>query len=240
MRSFLVVLLSAATACGGESIQVYDSAGNAIVPPAADTPAPRADLPALTGLGKARPKDEASRDPSLAAFRDTLIAIVQRRDSAALHARFSPVIKYSFGESQGGPAGLFAHWRQHHSMSKLWETLSDVLAHGGVFETGGFYAPWTFKALPDSLDSFEHLVIRDSNVVVRAKADRSDPGFGTLSYDIVRSGPYRADSVWREIRLPDGRSGFVPVDQVRSPIEWRVGMRKSGGRWQIDFFIAGD
>jgi hypothetical protein len=226
-----------ATACGGESIQRYDSAGNAIEPAQANPPA---ELPALPGFGKARPRDEASRDPSLVAFRDTLLAIVQRRDSAALHARFAPAVKYSFGESQGGAAGLFAHWREHHSLPMLWTTLHDVLTHGGVFETDGFYAPWTFKALPDSLDSFEHLVIRDSNVVVRATPDLSDPGFGTLSYDIVRSGPYRADSVWREIKLPDGRAGHVPVEHIRSPVDWRMGMRKYGGRWLIDFFVAGD
>jgi hypothetical protein len=233
MRSLALALLAVAAGCGTE-IQVYDSAGNAIAPPTS------IELPALTGFGKARPVDQAPQDPSLVAFRDTLLAIVQRKDSAALHARFSPTVKYSFGESQGGPSGLFAHWREHHSMPTLWATLDDVLAHGGVFDGGGFYAPWTFRALPDSLDAFEHLVIRDSNVVMRSKPDFSDPGFGTLSYDIVRSGPYRADSVWREIGLPDGRSGYVPVKHVRSPVDWRIGMRKSNGRWMIDFFVAGD
>jgi hypothetical protein len=237
MRFWPLVLLVSAAACGGESIQVYDSAGNAKEP--APGPSAGPSLPALTGWGKARPKDEASQDPTLVAFRDTLRSIVERRDSAALAQRLAPTVKFSFGDSKGGPAGLFANWHQHRSMPQLWSTLSDVLAHGGVFETGSFYAPWTFKALPDSLDAFEYLVVRDSNVVVRAKPDAKDAGFGTLSYDIVRAGG-PPDSLWRAIKLKDDRTGYVEAQHIRSPVEWRIGIRKYGGRWLIDFFVAGD
>ena len=198
-------------------------------------------MPALTGLGKARPVDEGSRDPSLVAFRDTLLAIAKRRDSAALHARIAPTVKYSFGDSQGGPAGLFAHWHQYHSMDQLWATITDVVSHGGRFvDPKWFNAPWTFNALPDSLDAFQHLIVRDSGVVVRAKRDIADRGFGTLSYDIVAAGEFRPDSLWREIRLPDGRVGYVEAQHIRSSVDWRMGMRKVGSRWLIDFFVAGD
>lgn len=237
MRSSSIVLFVCLAACGGESIQTFDSAGNSKEP--APGPASSVQLPALIGWGKARPKDEASRDPTLVAFRDTLLAIVQRRDSAALVQHMAPTIKFSFGDAKGGPGGLFANWRQYRSIPKLWSTLNDVLTHGGVFETGSFYAPWTFKALPDSLDAFEYLVVRDSGVVVRAKPDATDAGFGMLSYDIVRAGG-PPDSVWRAIKLKDDRTGYVEADHIRSPVEWRVGIRKYGGRWLIDFFVAGD
>ena len=218
----------ALAACGGEAVPRSDT----VVQPV---------LPALAGVAKVRLVDEASKDPSLLAFRDTLLAIVARRDSAALHARFAGTVKYSFGDSQGGARGLFAHWHRHHSMDSLWSTLDDVLRHGGQFsDTESFYAPWTFRSLPDSLDAFEYLIVRDTNVVVRATADFADPGFGTLSYDVVRAGGERADSLWRGIRLPDGRVGYVEAKNMRSPVEWRIGMRRYGSRWLIDFFVAGD
>jgi hypothetical protein len=202
---------------------------------------PRVELPALASVGKARPIDDGPKDPSLAAFRDTLLAIAARRDSAALHARIASTVKYSFGDSEGGPRGLFAYWHTHESMDKLWVTLADVLQHGGRLpEAESFYAPWTFQALPDSLDAFEYLIVRDSGVVVRARPDVSDPGFGTLTYDIVKAGGERADSAWRGIRLPDNRVGYVEARSIRSPVEWRIGMRRSGREWKIDFFVAGD
>ena len=237
-RRWRLAFLFAAVGCGGESIQRFDSAGKAISERRSD---PVVALPALTGLGKARPVDEGPRDPSLVAFRDTLLAIAERRDSAALHALISPTVKYSFGESQGGPAGLFAHWKKYQSMDRLWATITDVVSHGGRFvDPRWFNAPWTFNALPDSLDAFEHLIVRDSGVVVRVKPDIADPGLGTLSYDIVRAGVYRPDSVWREIRLPDRRTAYVEARHIRSSVDWRMGMRKVGNRWVIDFFVAGD
>jgi hypothetical protein len=193
----------------------------------------------LSGYGKARPVDEASGDPSLAAFRDTLLDIARRRDSAALSARLAPTIRFSFGDSRGGTAAFFAHWKKYESMDKLWATLTDVLEHGGRMQGGAsFMAPWTFTALPDSLDAFEYLVVRDSGVVVRAKPDSAE--LGSLSYDIVRVGTDRGDSLWRAIRLPDGTSGYVETKHIRSPVDYRIGLRKAGGRWLIDFFVAGD
>lgn len=199
--------------------------------------APR--LPALPSYGKARPVDEA-RDPSLLAARDTILAIAGRRDSAALRSWIAPTIKFSFGDSRGGVDGLFAHWAKYESMDRLWRTLTDVLTHGGRMQGAeSFLAPWTFLALPDSLDAFEYLVVRDSNVVMHSAAYSTDAGLGTLSFDIVRMGG-AYDSVWRGVRLPDGRVGYVETTHIRSPVEYRIGLRRFGTRWLIDFFVAGD
>jgi hypothetical protein len=197
-------------------------------------------LPALQGYGKAGPVDEA-RDPSLLAARDTILAIASRRDSAALRRWIAPTIKFSFGDSRGGADGLFAYWAKYESMERFWRTLTDVLTHGGRMQgAASFVAPWTFLALPDSLDAFEYLVVRDSSVVMHDSAYATDAGIGTLSYDIVRVGAIYGDSLWRGIRLPDGRAGYVEAKHVRSPVEYRIGLRRSGTRWVIDFFVAGD
>ena len=194
----------------------------------------------LEGFGKARPVDEATRNASLAAARDTLLAIARRRDSAALAAHLSPTIKFSFGDSEGGPAGFFAHWHKYRSMDSLWATMVDVLEHGGRMRgADSFTAPWTFTALPDSLDGFEYATVRDSNVVVRATRSASGEALGTLTYDIVRvRAP--ASAGMREVGLRDGRKGFVDANAIRGPVEYRIGLRRSGTRWVIDFFVAGD
>lgn len=197
-------------------------------------------LPELPGFGKARPVDEA-REPSLIAARDSILAIARRRDSAALRKWLAPTIKFSFGDSRGGPDGLFAHWHKYESMDRLWTVVTDVLTHGGKMQgPDSFIAPWTFLALPDSLDAFEYLVVRDSGVTMHVAANASDAGIGTLSYDIVRMSATYGDSLWRGITLPDGRTGFVETKHIRSPVEYRIGLRRFGARWMIDFFVAGD
>jgi hypothetical protein len=239
MRTWIGLALTAAlVACGVESKAPADSAGTSTPPATSGTSTP--SLPALEGFGKARPVDDASKDPSLAATRDSLLDIARRRDSAALRRFIAPTAKVSFGDSKPGTDGHFAYWRQYQSMDRLWTTLADVLQHGGRLQGGTFFAPWTFQALPDSLDAFQFLVVRDSNVIVRAKPDAADAGFGTLSYDIVHAGGDRADSLWRSIGLRDGRTGYVEAAHIRSPVDYRIGLRKIGGRWMIDFFVAGD
>src|ERR1043166_5884474 len=103
-----------------------------------------------------------------------------------------------------------------------------------------FVAPWTFQALPDSLDAFEYLIVRDSGAVMQTSAGSGtrDSGIGTLSYDIVRMGVARGDSAWRGIQLPDGRAGWVAAEHIRSPVEYRIGLRRFGTRWMIDFFVS--
>jgi hypothetical protein len=100
-------------------------------------------------------------------------------------------------------------------------------------------APWTFNALPDSLDAFEYLIVRDSNVVVHGSPG-GDSVLGALSFDIVRAKGPPTDSLWRAVELKDGRTGYVATRNVRSSVDYRIGLRKIGRRWMIAFFVRGD
>jgi hypothetical protein len=92
--------------------------------------------------------------------------------SAALLAIVAPDIKHSFG-GEGGATAIRVQWRIGEPNSELWAIPDDILRHGGRF-TGpdGFVAPYTFTALPDSLDAFEHLMVREADVPVHAARDR--------------------------------------------------------------------
>jgi hypothetical protein len=230
-----LALFCVASACAGDESARVDSAG---LPGAT----PIAELPALAGFAKVTPVDEAANAPSLLAFRDTLLAIVDRRDSTALHARIHPTIRFSFGDSEGGPAAFFAHWKRYESMDALWAVLRDVLEHGGRLADGqSFRAPWTFEALPQNLDAFEYLVVRDSGVVAWTSPDSSTKPAGTLSHTVVGAvNPSTGDSTWRPVKLPDGRTVYIASRHVRSPVDYRIGLTRHDGRWMIDFFVAGD
>jgi hypothetical protein len=124
--------------------------------------------------------------------------------------------------------------------TELWTVLDDVLRHGGRFTSPGlFTAPWTFHALPDSLDAFEYLVVRDSNVVVRQRPDATSPALDILSFDIVRAGPYKPGP-WRAVALADSGSGYVEASRIRSPVDYRAAFERRAGRWRLVFLVAGD
>lgn len=193
----------------------------------------------LPGLLTVTPVDEALRDPALVATRDSLLSIVSRRDTTALAVYLDPDVKYSFGENDGR-AGLLAHWRQTASLEAMWAALYDVLSHGGRFTTStSFSAPWTFTALPDSLDAFTHVIVRERSVpVYGAPADTGVP-LGMVSHTVlvVRGAP---EGAWWPVTLPSGREVYVDTVRVRSPIGYRVGLGFVQGRWLIQYFVAGD
>jgi hypothetical protein len=235
-RPIAMILMLVAAACGpaesGSTPNAQPDSASTVPPPAAGVVVPT--------FGKAYPVDEAPRDPGFAAFRDTLLRIVGERDTTALFAVLAPEIKSSFGGDEG-LSDFRTHWRIGEPNTELWSVLQDLLQHGGRF-TGpdAFHAPYTFGALPDSLDAFEHLVVRDSGVVVRERPDSASAALATLSFDIVRAGPYSAESSWRAITLGEGRVGYVERGRIRSPIDYRAGFERRRGRWWLVLLVAGD
>lgn len=237
----IVTIVMAAMALGCRAREAAEHAGTSAA--SATTAVPAAALPVLTGVAVTTPVDEAPRDSLLVATRDSLFAIIVRRDTAALLTYLDPAVKYSFGGDEGRD-GFLDFWREYYSLDAMWRTLQDVLAHGGRFIGPTlFAAPWMYTALPDSLEVFEHLVVRDTLVAVRLAASDTASPIGTLSHTVVRASAMELqprDSLWRAVVLADNRTAFVPAAHVRSPVDWRVGLGFENGRWTIQFFVAGD
>lgn len=214
------------------------SSPDSVVAPVAALPT--ATLVAVPTYGKAYPTDQASRDPGFLAFRDSLLRIVARRDTTALFAVMAPQFKSSFGENDDMD-GFHRAWRPGDADTELWTVLDDVLRHGGRFlGPDVFYAPYTFLALPDSLDAFDHLIVRDSGVVVRERPDSASTAIALLSFDIVKAGPYSSDTPWTAIALGDDRIGYVDAGKIRSAVDYRAGFERRDGRWLLVFLLAGD
>jgi len=234
----LISLLAAAACTAADSVPAADRVRSDSAVISAPQTAPAAV--SVVTFGKAYPVDEGPRQPEFAAFRDSLLRIVGRRDTTALFAVLAPEIKSTFGGDEGIP-DFREHWRLSEPDSELWTVLEDVLRHGGGFASpDAFYAPYTFQALPDSLDAFEHLVIRDSGVVVYERPDATSAPLATLSFDIVRAGPYTGETSWRAISIGDGRTGYVEGSHIRSPIDYRAGFERRQGRWWLVVLVAGD
>jgi hypothetical protein len=184
------------------------------------------------------PVDQAANQPDFFTFRARLQAAIARRDEAALLAAADPGIRLSFGDDEGIDA---LRTQLRDPGTTLWADLATALALGGTFPSvTSFVAPYVFAAWPASLDSFECAAVIGDRVRVRKTAEAESTVVGSVSFEIVQVLPdQRSDAVVR-VRLGSGVTGFVPAPFVRSPIDRRAIFERTGGRWQMRAFVAGD
>jgi hypothetical protein len=199
--------------------------------------APAASAPPIVAGPKLLPVDEASGDPSFAAYRDELLAAVRRRDATAVAALADPKIRTSFGGG-GGADDL----RRTLEQPGMWDDLEQLLTQGGSFRGEGtgrsFWAPYVYSAWPDAHDPFEFLAITGKDVPLRESQDPGSPTIATLSYDIVERAGEPGNL--RHVKTADGKTGWVEAHDVRSPIGYRAGFLKSDGKWRMNALVSGD
>ena len=205
-------------------------------------------LLAITAFGQERyvkPVDEASQDPTFAAFRKKLIAAAERRDLRYVKSIMDPKINLSFGGYEG-VKDFEALWKDK---DEFWKEFLAVLKNGGVWMREGgrrtmFTAPYSFSAFPDDLDSFEYFVIFGSDVRLRKSPGMDGEIITQLSYNVVKLVDDPANQAekpkWFKISTLGGTTGYVSAEYVRSPIDYRAGFEKKRGRWVITYFLAGD
>jgi hypothetical protein len=195
------------------------------------TPPPQQQARPVSGL-KLLPVDEAKQDPSFVAYRAKLLDAVRRHDVDAVVAAADPKIRTSFGDS-GGAEIL----RQMLTRPERWSDLEQILSLGGSFREQSFWAPYVYSAWPESADSFSFVAVIAKDVPLRASPN--GPPIATLAYDVVQRVGDPHDG-WQEVKVDDGRTGFVESKFVRGPIGYRAGFNKEGGTWRMTALVSGD
>ena len=233
-----------AAACGGNARN--DDSTPADSTTRADSAAVAAPQlpPGDSGARKLLPVDQA--DSSFAAFRTTLLAALQRRDTTFLYSILAPEIKNSFG-GDDSIAGFKRIWRLEQPDSSLvWGSLTRVLNMGGQLQGETFIAPYVFSAWPNDVDAFEHIAITGTNVPAYAGPANAEQ-VASLSHSILRLEEWPdldngvpAPGSFARVKLPTGRSVWVSTAQLYSPIGWRAFFEKRNGRWIMTLFVAGD
>lgn len=147
-------------------------------------------------------------------------------------------------------------WSPSDPDSEVWKLLSRVLGGGGLYEEGSFTpsvgqtasarftAPYYFAAFEgERYDPFQHGVVLGESVPVREEAGHDAPAIDTLSFAIVRLSnfvPHMSSDEWARVSLSGDRVGFVPADQIGSPIGYRAVFHRVDGDWLMTSFVAGD
>jgi len=193
------------------------------------------------------PFDEGATEPAFANFRDELFDVVDRHDPTNLKKYLHPDVIESFGGNPGRDGFL----RAFKSDPRRWEVLAHILHRGGRFRmeddgTGktvrAFYAPYTFFAEIPGSEGVAVAVLAGSGVPVYAaprETARVVGRFNDEALEILFGG--RADNKsWYEVKLPDGKSGFVAAKRVVLNTDFRAGFVKHEGLWKLRSFVAGD
>ncbi len=227
--------------------------GNATVPDTSDLGLPTKQT---REAGKLYPVDEAPQEPSLVAFRQNLFGAIQRRDADALLSALAPNIQLGFsGESGREAFATRYNLKADPKNSSIWRVMYEVLQGGGVWQSDGeggrfFSAPYAFGTF-NGEDAFTQSVITGAGVNVRAEPNTSSTILTQLSYQVVdlpttstrtapplRIGDY--DYGWTEVKLGDGRRGWVSDKFIYSPIGYRVVIERVDARWTITNLASGD
>lgn len=184
------------------------------------------------------PRDDAARRPDFLRFRSELIDIVKRRDLDALLERVSSDVTVAF-DGSGGREDFVEY---HAKRKGFWARFQAILAKGGTF-TGRerFAAPYVFSAWPEGVDPFGCMAVIGRNVRLRASPSSRSKQVLSLDYAIVK---WLSDEVtdrrWVQVRVADGRTGYVDRAFVRSSVGLRAIFESRNGRWWLTALVEGD
>ena len=184
------------------------------------------------------PVDECAADPSFAAFREELDAIIARRDADRLLAIVTDDATISFGGYEG-PAGLVALWGlDQPGESEMWGVLEMTLAFGCMVDPDGVRVSPSFFLQAGESDPFEtYLVVTPEAPLLSAPHPDADT-VALLDWDVL-TWLGEEDGMYR-MRLADGRTGYAEPGYVRGLLDFRAGFARRDGRWRLVFFVAGD
>ncbi|MDB5679240.1 MAG: hypothetical protein JWM94_2242 [Sphingomonas bacterium] len=184
------------------------------------------------------PRDDCIADASFVAFRATLFDIARRKDAKALLAVVAPDVEFDFGEA-ATRAGFAKEWKlDKPATSGVWRALDRALSRGCSLVDGEASAPYWYKHGPDG-DLAEIALINGERVNLRTAPSPTAKIVRTADWESVTVGDEGSEG-WTKVKLDDGTEGYVASDYVWTGYSLRALFRKSGGKWLMTAFIAGD
>lgn len=198
------------------------------------------------------PLDESVQDGSLAAFRDQLLEIVEKKDTVALLQVISPHFHIA-GESQTGKEIFKLYWNiaandaLQNDESPVWDVLAKSLLMGGILAGDNkFEAPYAAVRFPPGYSKKDTVLVIGSDVSVYRQPSVTSPIQKQLSYDLVESRLYQPEEqqkldrlmenrslAWMPVLLLDGTQGYICVESIYSTNDPVLVFAKDGQEWKL-------
>ena len=192
---------------------------------------------------KLAPVDEAGKDASWVSFRNRLLTALDKRDRKFV----LDILDRNVRNGPDAPRGI-AEFRKQWGLDAddgpLWRELSSALFLGSAWlarerRPRELCAPHVLAKWPADLDPFTHGAIVAREALVKSAPSSGSQTLATLSHDIVAVADWEVDDQdaasrqkWVKVKLKSGE-GFVPEEQIRSPIEHAACFIKTEGGWRL-------
>ena len=195
---------------------------------------------------KLEPVDEARRDLSWAMFKNQLLDAVVRRDRKFVLSILDRNVRVGV-DGANGIAEFSKQWHLDAEDSPLWRDLPTALFLGAAYLKHArgpheLCSPYLLAQWPRGMDPHAYGAIISKDALVKSAPSIASSTLVTLSYDIVPVADWEiADQAadypqkWTKIKLKEGE-GYVPEEQIRSPIEQTACFVKTENGWRMTAF----
>jgi hypothetical protein len=195
---------------------------------------------------KLEPVDEAASDLSWAYFKNRLLDAVMKRDRKFVLSILDRNVRVGVDGVHGIPE-FSKQWHLDAEDSPLWRDLPSALFLGAAYlkregRPRELCAPYLLGQWPRNMDPHAYGAIISKEALIKAEPSIGSRTIATLSHDIVSVADWEVADVdgsypqkWVKIRLR-GAEGFVPEEQIRSPIEQVACFVRTESGWRMTAF----
>lgn len=197
---------------------------------------------------KLPPVDELAADASWTRFRARLIDALMKRDQKFLLGIVDKNVRNISGND--GVVEFRKLWELNNAESPLWSELPKVLflgsAHSKHEKVAEVCAPYVYYKWPANAPDDANAVVIAREALLKAAPSNSAFTLQTLSYDLISVADWEvadenkdSKQLWVSARTPAG-TGYLPGEQVRSPLEYRACFAKRDGNWRLTGLEVGE
>ena len=195
------------------------------------------------------PIDEAAKDASWASFKKRLLAAIETRDRKFILGILDKNVRTGM-EGGRGVAEFRKLWELDSEASPLWQELRAVMALPAAYHRPDkgrteLCVPYVAVRWPQDMDAFKGGALIANDVLVKSTPTAAADTVATLSYNMVDVADWEvgdrdpaSKQKWVRIWLKSG-IGFVPEEQIRSPIEHTACFVKGETAWRMVGFGPG-
>ncbi|MBZ0255083.1 SH3 domain-containing protein [bacterium] len=194
------------------------------------------------------PINESQVNPSFASFLDEFRLAIENKNAGWVIAHLEEKVWSSFG-GDGGIEEFIEHYKLREPDSKFWGIVKTAFDLGGTFghirEYVSFEAPYVFARFPGEYDAFLYSAVITPDAPMRELPMPDAKVIAQLPYAIVQTGfleehGQKEVNGYLKIKTVDGQTGWMKKELLRSPIDYRIGIKQVGDEWTIAFLVAGD
>ena len=195
------------------------------------------------------PIDEAAKDASWGSFKKRLLAAIDKRDRKFILGILDKNVRTG-AEGGRGVAEFRKLWELDSDASPLWQELRAAVALPTAYHRPDqgrmeLCAPYVAVRWPQDMDAFKGGALIAPDVLVKSMPSSTSSTVATLSYNMVDVADWEVDDKdpaskqkWVRIWLKSG-VGFVPEEQIRSPVEHTACFVKGETAWRLVGFGPG-